>query len=250
MPPLRDLLPHVTTLLCDADGNLFPSEEPAFAASTTVTNQFLERVGSPDRWDPDGLRQAALGRNFRALAGDLLAERALAMPDDEMESWVRREQEVVTQRLRDELEVDDRVRAPLARLAERWGLALVSSSALARLDVCLAATRLTHLFPAAVRYSAQDSLPSPTSKPDPAVYTAALAGLGLRAEEALAVEDAVSGVRSAVGAGIAVVGNLVFVPHDERAAQERALLEAGAVAVVPDWAALEALLTETAQVPA
>ena len=35
----------ITTLLCDADDNLFPSERPAFAASTDVTNRFLARFG-------------------------------------------------------------------------------------------------------------------------------------------------------------------------------------------------------------
>lgn len=29
---------RITTLLCDADGNLFPSEEPAYEASVEVTN--------------------------------------------------------------------------------------------------------------------------------------------------------------------------------------------------------------------
>src|SRR5206468_6511581 len=33
-----------TILLCDADGNLFPSEEPAFEASAVVTNRYLERL--------------------------------------------------------------------------------------------------------------------------------------------------------------------------------------------------------------
>ena len=35
-----------TTVLCDADGNLFPSEEPAFTASVEVTNEFLDAL-----WD-------------------------------------------------------------------------------------------------------------------------------------------------------------------------------------------------------
>ena len=34
-------LEQVRYLLCDADGNLFPSEEPAFEASAEVTNAFL-----------------------------------------------------------------------------------------------------------------------------------------------------------------------------------------------------------------
>jgi hypothetical protein len=40
-------------LLCDADGNLFPSEEPAFVASAVVTNQFLAELGISERVDAE-----------------------------------------------------------------------------------------------------------------------------------------------------------------------------------------------------
>ena len=242
MPLPPELLAAVTTLLCDADGNLFPSEEPAFEASVGVTNAFLERLGSPRRYDADELRRMVLGRNFRTLATDLLAEEGLPLETDELDEWVTRERVVVTEHLGRVLAPEDAVRRPLERLAQDWRLALVSSSALARLDVCLSRTSLARLFPPEVRVSAQDSLPRPSSKPDPAVYLAALELLDLPPTQALAVEDAASGVLSAVGAGIAVVGNLRFVPAGERSERERELRDAGAVAVVSDWAELEALL--------
>jgi hypothetical protein len=56
----------VTTLLCDADGNLFPSEEPAFVASAEVTNQFLRDHGVEAGLTPEELRLATTGKNFRA----------------------------------------------------------------------------------------------------------------------------------------------------------------------------------------
>jgi HAD superfamily hydrolase (TIGR01509 family) len=43
-------------------------------------------------------------------------------------------------------------------------------------------------------------------KPDPAPYEAALDGLGVSPEEAVAFEDSTSGISSAVGAGISTVG--------------------------------------------
>lgn len=241
MPPLPDLA-SVTTLLCDADGNLFPSEEPAFEASVTVTNSFLERLGSRRRFDPDELRKKVLGRNFRTLAADLLDEEGVRLEIDELDAWVEQERVVVTEHLSRVLAPDETVRAALRRLSRAWQLALVSSSALGRLDACLATTTLTDLFPPALRFSAQDSLPTPTSKPDPAVYREALDRLELAPQEALAVEDAASGVLSATRAGIPVVGNLCFVPAEERADREAELLRAGAAAVVADWSGLEALL--------
>jgi hypothetical protein len=42
-------------------------------------------------------------------------------------------------------------------------------------------------------------------------------------------------VRSAVGAGISTIGNVLFAPPEERQARRTALEEAGAAAVVESW---------------
>jgi beta-phosphoglucomutase-like phosphatase (HAD superfamily) len=234
--PLRDPdLGRVTTLLCDADGNLFPSEEPAFDASVVVTNRLLDELGSARRYGADELRALALGRNFRSLAADLAGELGRDLPEPELEQWVAEEARVVTAHLSETLVPDAGATAALTELADRLSLAVVSSSALARLAACFTATGLDGLFPTDVRFSAQDSLPRPTSKPDPAVYLHALARLGLDPEQAVAVEDAVAGVRSAVGAGIPTVANLVHVPPAERDGRRAALVAAGAFTVVSDW---------------
>lgn len=238
------MLPDVrpSTLLCDADGNLFPSEEPAFDASVVATNRLLERLASPERYTADELRAVALGRNFRALAQDLAHESAVELTATELEEWVALEQRLVVGRLRDVLRPDPTVQAALRRLGRSLTLAVVSSSALPRLDVCFESTGLAELFPPARRFSAQDSLPKPTSKPDPAVYAHAVEALDIPPQRALAVEDAVSGVASAVAAGVPVVGNLVFVPDGERAERREALLTAGALTVVEDWDSIAHLL--------
>jgi hypothetical protein len=64
-------LGSITVLLCDADGNLFPSEEPAFVASAEVTNRFMASLGLSRRFDPEELRLATTGKNFRTTAVDL-----------------------------------------------------------------------------------------------------------------------------------------------------------------------------------
>jgi beta-phosphoglucomutase-like phosphatase (HAD superfamily) len=109
-------------------------------------------------------------------------------------------------------------------------------------DACLRATGLADLFPAGRRYSAEDSLPRPASKPDPAVYLHALADLGAAAEHSLAVEDSLPGARSAVAAAVPTLGNLVFVPPHERAARRTELTDAGVTAVVGSWSAVESTL--------
>jgi beta-phosphoglucomutase-like phosphatase (HAD superfamily) len=230
----------IEALLCDADGNLFPSEEPAFEASARVTNAFLRRHGIAREYSPSELRLATTGRNFRTTAADLAAAHGVDPID--LELWVERERREVTAHLGAVLRPDARVRDPLRRIAAHHTLCAVSSSALSRLAACFRATGLDALFPPEMRFSAEDSLAVPSSKPDPAIYELACARLDIRPDRALAIEDAVPGVESAVGAGIETIGNLVFVPEAERDEREAALLAAGAASVVRDWPELEGLL--------
>jgi HAD superfamily hydrolase (TIGR01509 family) len=231
-------------VLCDADGNLFPSEEPAFDASVEVTNAFLADLGSERRYTSDELRHVATGMNFRATAR-MLAEEA-GRDDVDVETWVAEERRVVTAHLGATLRPHPPTLAALDELAARFPLAAVSSSALGRLAACFTATGLDELIPPELRFSAEDSLPTPTSKPDPAVYLHACRELGIAPAEGLAVEDAVAGVLSAVSAGCPTVGNLLFVAPAERPERAAALLGAGALAVVDSWAQLADLLLREA----
>lgn len=264
----------ITTLLCDADDNLFASERPAFDASTEVTNRFLARFGVTAPLSSEELRKRAVGKNFRttaldlavqcevpldqalthgrpaavvATAGDIAGGNALCA--DELERWVRDERERVTAHLAVTLTPDPQVLEPLRDLATRYALAAVSSSATGRLQACFAATGLDALLSEAVTFSAEDSLPVPTSKPDPAVYWHCGRELGVEPEQGLAIEDSVAGVTSAVAAGYATVGNLMFVLPDERERRRAELIDAGAVATTDSWRALADVLLMSA-VPA
>ncbi|MCW2605511.1 MAG: hypothetical protein JWO60_204 [Frankiales bacterium] len=258
---LRRDLP-TTALLLDADGNLFPSEEPAFVASADVTNAFLERLGLTVRFEAEQLRLATTGKNFRTTAVDLAvahgvpvaASLAARHPDavterpvltaDLLEHWVQEEKRQVTRYLGEVLQPDPSVREPLTRFAAQYVLAAVSSSATGRLAACFTATGLAELLPEERRFSAEDSLPVPTSKPDPAVYLFACEQLGVTPGQSVAVEDSVPGAQSAVAAGIPTIGNLQFVQPAERAEREQLLRDVGVDAVVTSWSEVEQLLAE------
>jgi HAD superfamily hydrolase (TIGR01509 family) len=231
-----------TALLCDADGNLFPSEEPAFVASAAVINDIMEALGSPERYEAEQLRLATTGKNFRATAADLATAAGHPPSADELERWVAEEKRAVSDHLARTLVPDDEVVGVLTRLAGRMTLAAVSSSALSRLDACFRVTGLAELLPPERRFSAEDSLPRPTSKPDPAVYLHALDRLGLAPDAAIAVEDSLTGVRSAVAAGIPTIGNLRFVQPSERTDREAELRDGGVIAVVDSWQGVEEVL--------
>ena len=262
----------ITTLLCDADDNLFPSEKLAFAASVEVTNRFLARFGVRAPLSAEDLRKQAVGKNFRSTAIDLAvlcevpmeptlahdrpaaliasdsdAASGRALCADELEQWVRQEREQVTAHLATTLKPDPEVLAPLQALASRYALAAVSSSASKRLDACFTATGLDPLIPAVLRFSAEDSLPVPTSKPNPAVYLHTGQVMGVDAHQGLAIEDSVAGVTSAVAASYLAVGNVMFVPADERRSRTAELIDAGAVAITDSWRALaDVLMLSTA----
>lgn len=78
---------------------------------------------------------------------------------------------------------------------------MVTNAPRENLDFALDALALTDTF--SVRVSPEEVA---HAKPDPEPYLLALSRLGVRADEALAFEDTPSGVRSAVGAGLRVVG--------------------------------------------
>ncbi len=225
----------VRVVLCDADGNLFPSEEPAFDASATVVNRMLADFDVQVGFTGDELRRTATGRNFQSIVVDLARARGIEIPADVLDTWVREEVSVVSRYLGQVLRPDPDVLAALRRLDERFELTVVSSSALSRLAVCFTATSLDELFPVDLRFSAQDSLDRPTSKPDPAVYRHAGDVLGIRDEQGLAIEDAAAGVLSARAAGFEVVGNVVYVAPAERPQRVEELAAAGAAVVVERW---------------
>lgn len=232
----------ITTVLLDADGTLVPSEEPAFVASAGVTEAFAGRYGLTGDFSPEHLRRTTTGKNFRTTAQELLGAAGVAADPAELERWVDREKDEVIAYLAQVLRPRPDVIAALADLGRRYRLAVVSSSALSRLEACFTAAGLIGFLPASERFSAEDSLPTPTSKPDPAVYKHALHHLGAGPSEAVAVEDSVPGATSAVAAGVATIGLVQFVPPAERDQRVQELRDAGVVAVVDSWAGLTELL--------
>ena len=98
------------------------------------------------------------------------------------------------------------------RVAERWPLAVASSSNPELIEVVLRASGLASLFPVAV--SSQEV---PRGKPSPDVYLEAARRLRVDAERCGAVEDSHNGIRSAKAAGMLVVAvpNPHYPPDDE-----------------------------------
>jgi HAD superfamily hydrolase (TIGR01509 family) len=239
---------HVRVVFCDVDGTLFPSEPIAIEASLDVTNRFVEALGLPVRFEQEELRRATSGKNFRALATLIAAGTeqwgapAVVLSSDELEKWVDEESQIVSAHLRERLRPDPDVLSVVDLLSTRFEMAAVSASSLVRLQASFEATGLERYFPQGRRFSAEDSLATPVSKPDPAVYLEAIARVGVPQEHVLAIEDSLPGVQSAVAAGCPTIGNLTFVDPADRDRRREDMREAGVIVVVDRWADLPAVL--------
>jgi HAD superfamily hydrolase (TIGR01509 family) len=158
------------------------------------------------------------------------------MTGDELESYVRREEDVVIAKIKEKLVPCDNVTEVLEKLAKdrQYRLAVVSSSALRRVKASIEKVGQDKYFGEHV-YSAATSLEKPTSKPDPAIYLHAMEKMGVKAEECVAVEDSKSGTLSGTRAGIRVIGYVGPYPEDEKEVMEKTLKEAGAKVIMKDW---------------
>lgn len=154
-----------------------------------------------------------------------------------MEEYVKREEDAVIAKLRAGLRPCVGVDEQLEKLAKagKYHMAVVSSSALRRVQASIEKVGQDKYFVGDVVFSAASSLPKPTSKPDPAIYLHALDKLGRKAEQSIAIEDSKSGTLSATRAGIKTVAYVGPYSDDKKAEMEKTLTEAGAVVVMRDW---------------
>ena len=126
----------------------------------------------------------------------------------------------------------------LEKLAEegKYGLAVVSSSALRRVQASIKKVDQDKYFPPDHVFSAATSLPVPTTKPNPAIYLHACKVIGKQPGECVAVEDSKSGTLSAVRAGIPVIGYVGSYEGSTKQKEMATLLtETGAQVLMDDW---------------
>ncbi|KLU88386.1 hypothetical protein MAPG_07373 [Magnaporthiopsis poae ATCC 64411] len=241
--------PTIKALLFDCDNTLVLSEELAFEGCAELINEICKTKGLDILpFSGETLIKEFVGQNFRGMMGTLQKQHGLQLTPDELETYVKREEDVVIAKLKSSLRPCAGVEAELKRLgggSNKYTMAVVSSSALRRVQASLDKAGFSPYFGDRV-YSAATSIDPPTSKPDPAIYLHAMKQLGVRPEECVAIEDSRSGTLSAARAGIKVVGYVGPYAEDLRPMMEKTLLEAGAVVVMRDWAEFPACLDKIA----
>jgi len=227
-----------TAILFDCDNTLVLSEELAFEACADLANEILEKNKIAVTYTGPQLMVDFVGQNFRGMLLGLKKIYDLQITDEELETYVLQEEDRVIATLKAKLRPCDGVDAQLekAQKSGKYVFAVVSSSALRRLQASLKKVDQEKYFNPDYVFSAATSLPKPTSKPDPAIYLFACKSIGKEPGECVAVEDSKSGTLSAVRAGIPVIAYVGS--YEGEALQEevgKKLLEQGAKVVMKHW---------------
>ncbi|KAL4806156.1 HAD-like domain-containing protein [Aspergillus unguis] len=231
-------MPKITEVFFDCDNTLVLSEELAFEACADLANEILEKNNLPVRYTGDELIKDFVGQNFRGMMQSLQAKFKFELSKDELEAYVTKEEDKVIAKLLEKAKPCVGATEQVEKLFEskKYGLAVVSSSALRRVRASIEKVGQDKYFDYDKVFSAATSLPKPTSKPDPAIYLHALEQCGKKAEETVTVEDSVSGALSAVRAKIAVIGYVGSYPTAEkRAEMTDRLKDLGAQVIMQDW---------------
>ena len=232
------------TLLLDCDNCLVYSEALAFEACAELANEILSAHNISDRYTGPQLMTDFVGQNFRGMMVSLNTKYKLEMSEQELQSYVTKEEDKVISKLKEKLQPCPGVNAQLAKVARegKYKMVVVSSSAKRRVWASLVKAGQDKYLPEEGIYSAATSLPKPTSKPDPAIYLYAMEQLGKKPEQCIAVEDSKSGATSAHRAGLRVVGYVGSYDEDERAKMQKVLEEAGASPIMYNWDEFEGIL--------
>lgn len=237
----------ITQIFFDCDNTLVLSEELAFEACADLANEILASRNIPDRYTGSQLIQDFVGQNFRGMMVSLQAKYKFEMPSDELERYVKEEENRVIAKLEERAQPCPGVNAELERVrkAGKYGLAVVSSSALRRVLASIKKVGQDKYFDPKFVFSAASSLPKPTSKPDPAIYQYALEIVRRKPEEAVAIEDSKSGALSAIRAGIPVIGYVgPYEGETKKMEMAKLLTDLGAKVIMRDWAEFQTCLSQ------
>ncbi|KAK6532477.1 hypothetical protein TWF281_006666 [Arthrobotrys megalospora] len=226
-------------LLFDCDNTLVKSEAIAFDVCAELINKLLSEKApnNATKFTGRSLQSRFVGQNFAGMLGQIEEIYGFTLTSEEREIYIEREVTTITKELGERAEPCDGANEKLKELKEtgKYQLAVVSSSAGPRVLAALRKAGQMEFFSEDHIYSAMTSLPTPTSKPDPAIYKFACRELGRDPQECVAVEDSVSGVKSAVAAGIKTIGYAGAYEPEERDAKSKQLEENGASICIEDW---------------
>ncbi|MDQ3865094.1 MAG: HAD family phosphatase [Actinomycetota bacterium] len=200
----------IEAVVFDLDGVIVDSEHVWDAAREALARERGGHWHEHAQKDMMGMSSTEWSRYMHDVIG-------LKDPPEEISAEVVRRLEAT---YREELPLIDGAPEAIARLAERWPLAVASSSNRPIIDLVLGLGGLDQFFKATV-----SSEEVQHGKPSPDVYLEAAHRLGVAPEHTVAVEDSHNGILAAKAGGMRVVA----IPNRRYPPQEGALAEADVV---------------------
>ncbi len=202
----------IEAVVFDLDGVIVDSEHVWDAAREALARERGGRWHEKAQQDMMGMSSVEWSRYMHDVIG-------LKDPPEEISAEVVRRLEAT---YREELPLIDGAPEAVARLAERWPLAVASSSNRPIIDLVLELGGLDRFFRATV-----SSEEVARGKPSPDVYLEAARRLGADPAKTAAIEDSRNGILSAKAAGMRTVAipNKRFPPGEEALAEADVVLE-------------------------
>jgi HAD superfamily hydrolase (TIGR01509 family) len=202
----------IEAVVFDRDGVIVDSEQVWDAAREALARERGGRWHEKAQQDMMGMSSVEWSRYMHDVIG-------LKDPPGEISAEVVRRLEAT---YREELPLIDEAPEAVARLAERWSLAVASSSNRPIIDLVLELGGLDRFFRATV-----SSEEVARGKPSPDVYLEAARRLGVAPTKSAAIEDSRNGILSAKAAGMRVIAipNKRFPPGEEALAEADVVLE-------------------------
>lgn len=180
-------------LLFDFDGVIADTENVHVAA--------WQRTFAAMGWEvPDDVCARSMEVDDRVFLADVFDRRKIFNGD--VDGWVRRKQDLTLSLLNDSPRVYPGVLALIDRVSHlsTVALAVVSTTWRANVETVLTSSGVLSSFRLIV---GKEDVKA--AKPDPEGYKLAVARLGIRPEDAVALEDSATGLAAADGAGVGVV---------------------------------------------
>jgi HAD superfamily hydrolase (TIGR01509 family) len=201
----------IEAVVFDLDGVIVDSEQVWDAAREALARERGGRWHEKAQQDMMGMSSVEWSRYMHDVIG-------LKDPPEEISAEVVRRLEAT---YREELPLIDGAPEAVARLAERWPLAVASSSNRPIIDLVLELGDFGRFFRATV-----SSEEVARGKPSPDVYLEAARRLGSDPKKTAAIEDSRNGILSAKAAGMRVIAipNRRFPPGEEALAEADVVL--------------------------
>ena len=200
----------IEAVIFDLDGVIVDSEHVWDTAREALARERGGRWHEHAQKDMMGMSSLEWSRYMHEVVG-------LSKPPEEISAEVVRRLETT---YREELPLIKGAPEAVARLAERWPLAIASSSNRPLIDLILELSRLERFFQATVSSEEVER-----GKPAPDVYLEAAHRLGVEATKSAAVEDTHNGILSASASGMRVIA----IPNRRYPPGEEALVAAAVV---------------------